>query len=160
MRHRTFHLWMNRLALAAVLALLLVPTTGRMAGMAPMQPEAIASAAATLAGRTASAAHAMAGPVPASAAAPIAATDSLATAHPASPHSPRPGPNPNPGPHDGMPADCAYCPLLQTMAALPSWIALAAPAIGQEARIAPALPPRRGQRHPTGLGSRGPPRAA
>lgn len=151
---------MNRLALAAVLALLLVPTTGRMTGMAPMQPQAIASAAAARAGRMAPTAHAMAGQLPASAAAPMTGTDSLGTAHPASPHSPRPGPNPDPGPHDSMPGDCAYCPLLQTITALPSWITLAAPAIEQEALIAPALPPRRGQRHPTGLGSRGPPRAA
>ena len=53
-------------------------------------------------------------------------------------------------------ADCAYCPLLQTMAALVLWLLFAFPQ-----PLAQIIPARRVLLrlggHPTGLGSRGPP---
>ncbi|HUH91211.1 MAG TPA: hypothetical protein VLZ76_11235 [Lysobacter sp.] len=160
MRHRTFHLWMNRLALAAVLALLLVPTTGRMAGMAgmaPMLPGVMSSdvmPSMPLSGLVSSATATMAGHPPASDVAAPTATGGIAAVYPSSPQSP------NPGPHDNMAGDCEYCLLLQTMTPPSAWIALAAPSAQAQAPMALALQPRRGQRHPTGLGSRGPPHAA
>lgn len=111
MRNRILHRWMNRLALAATLALLLVPTTGRMAGMTPAPSVAMHS-------------------------------------HPAVPD-----------PHGDM-QDCAYCTLLHSMIVLPSWVALALLPAPTVADVTFAAQTRRTQRHPTGLGSRGPPRAA
>lgn len=142
MRNRILHRWMNRLALAAMLALLLVPTTGRMAGMVPAPSVAM---------------HSVAMP---SDAVPTALDhttgDHTTGVHAAAATSSHP---PVSDPHGDM-QDCAYCALLHSMVVLPSWLALALLPAPTVADVSFAAQTRRMQRHPTGLGSRGPPRAA
>ena len=119
-----FHHWMTRSALAATLALVLVPTLGRLIGPspAPVHHAALQSAAPE------------AGPG-------NHLTDPVGNKHP------------------GMGEACDYCALLLGAASLP------VPALQTETSprsIAIAVPQTgatRLDRHPTGLGSRGPPLA-
>lgn len=68
------------------------------------------------------------------------------------PLAPKPAP-----PGTGMPDDCAYCPVLGAMLVLLAWVALAFANVAATPR--PTAHPRlpRARRHPSGLGSRGPP---
>ena len=129
MRVHAFRRLMQRLALVATLALVLVPTLGRMA-------------------------QAFDGPAPSHALSHAHPPSHHAGHHmvPALPQAPMPAPMPHHG--DG---DCDYCPLLLSMVA-PKPPALVAPAVTLQPApkpvVASAPPP---YAHPTGLLSRGPP---
>ena len=126
MNRRRFHHWMTRSALAATLALVLVPTLGRLVGLPAMPVLHVAMQSATPDAGHGNGHH---------------VTEPASNAHP------------------GMGEDCDYCALLMGTASLPVptlhtslprlSIAVAVPQTG-----APRL-----DRHPTGLGSRGPPLA-
>jgi hypothetical protein len=146
MRNAVFQRLMHRLAMAATLALVLVPALGRMAqanhAAMAMPPHAMAMS------------HDM--PAHDMAAHDMSAHDMSAHAqHHAAASAPAPEP-PSSMPHHGG-GDCDYCPLLASMVAAKA-PALIAPARAMQAApmpiVATATPP---QRHPTGLLSRGPP---
>ena len=125
---------MGGLALLAMLALVLLPTSGRLAGQAP---------------------GAMAAPVQPAAAEAAGHAHGHGHGVDQAPGSPVPEPQ-RPTPHEGH-ADCAYCPLLASvlLAAVPRL----PPATGrQDDRwYQPLRTARLAYLHPCGLGSRGPP---
>jgi hypothetical protein len=137
MRAPPFQRLMHRLALAATFALLLVPSIGRMAQAG--QGEALRDtwgAMCTAAGL-------------------VYETTPTAQAHHQGHHDH--GTPAMPGaPHHGS-GDCDYCPLLQSMvvAKAPALVGIATLAPVAPAIVDSAAPPQ--FRHPTGLGSRGPP---
>ena len=138
MRMSTFHSLMHRLALAATLALALVPTVGR-----------VAKAGADVD-------HG--GMHHATAAAPVADPHAAHHAHHAMADAPpvAPAPTPAPMPHHGD-GDCEYCPLLQGLVT-PAPVAVAALDAAPPAHVVQRNTPARIVfRHPNGLGSRGPP---
>lgn len=168
---RALHRLMTPLALGAVLLLATVPTLGRMAAAAPA-PVAVASGTVPAALQ---ATHDVAGmshgdmshggmshggmsdagrpamPQRAGVAMPHAATHGAAPAMPARETG---------APHAGHAPDCDYCPLLQSL--------LGARAVAPATTPAIELPRPRFDsasavlpwRHPSGLGSRGPPHAS
>lgn len=119
---------MAGLALFAILALLLLPTSGRMLGQVP--GDATASAAATRHAHGRGHGH----------------------AHGAdqAPESPRPAP------HEGH-ADCAYCPLLASVLLVAVPPMPQATGRQHDSWHPPLRTARLGYLHPCGLGSRGPP---
>lgn len=120
--NRRLHLWITRSALAATLALVLVPTLGRLIGL-PAAPVHHAALQATTPG-TGEGSHA---------------------ADPGSTIPPR------------LDMDCSYCALLLGAASLPvPRLASGAPPRGIATAVPQTGTPRL-DRHPTGLGSRGPP---
>jgi hypothetical protein len=137
MRAAAFQRLMYRLALAATLALVLVPALGRMAqaGHAAMPAPSHEHAAS----------HQM------------ASHDMASHAHHGASHAPASTPTPTPrAPHHGG-SDCDYCPLLLSLVASKA-PTVVAPAVAPSPAPMPvvvvaALP----YRHPTGLRSRGPP---
>lgn len=135
---------MAALALFAILALVLLPTSGRLAAQDPGGP---APSALPAAGTTGHAHDHGPGHQAAYRHAPDA---SGATGPGEAPDSPRPAP------HEGH-ADCAYCPLLASV------LLVAVPPMPQATgrqhdRWHPPLRTARlGYLHPCGLGSRGPP---
>lgn len=158
MNRRLFHRWTSHLALAAALALTLVPSVGRLAGQSAMPLHTVPSDTAAHAhspgnGHTAHAAHAVHTGSTAGATATIArahaSTLDSGDAQPAAGNA-----------HHGSEDDCAYCPLLAGTTALP---VPGLPAALPMQRIAVRMPAIRTpalDRHPTGLGSRGPPTTA
>ncbi len=144
-------------ALMAALLLALLPATGRLLG-APSHAGESAGAAAIAQGVVPGPRH--------------AAHAGLAT-------HPRPQPHPHSGTgHDGsvgapgLPAapedqpghrgdgDCDYCPLLASLVILPPPQDAAGDGMRRRSRDPRATVSRIARRHPTGLGSRGPPRTA
>lgn len=65
-----------------------------------------------------------------------------------------------PSPHEQHKADCDYCPLLSALLGFALAVLLLAQWTGGTARIVAVARACRWQRHPCGLGSRGPPLAA
>ena len=134
MRNRRLPSLFQHLAFTAMLALVLVPTVGRMA----QGPRAVEATPADATPAAAANAHAL---------------HHGAHADPAAPVPDRP----LPAPHHGASGDCDYCPLLQGL--LTPGIGPPAPALA----LAPADPrwvgsdARFDTPYPTGLGSRGPP---
>ena len=153
MKHRLFHRWMTCWAYAATLALVLVPTIGRLAGQAsmPMDHGATAGALAHLA-----AAHAQ----PYGTDPGMVETRVHAMAH-ASAHTgdATDSPTTSESSHHDLDEDCAYCPLLLGTIALPVPVLLAALPLRSPLMPIPAIRSAVLERHPTGLGSRGPPLA-
>lgn len=139
---------MAALALFAVLALVLLPTSGRLAGQVPGGPAPSVSAAGEMAGHAHDHGHGH------------DAGHEAAHGHAAgSPDAGGPGEapdSPRPAPHEGH-ADCAYCPLLASV--LPVAVLPLPPATGREHDrwYPPLRTARLGYLHPCGLGSRGPP---
>jgi hypothetical protein len=135
MRATAFQRWLHRLALAATFALVLVPTFGRLAQAG--QGDALRDAwgaMCTVAGLT------------------LDGDDAHGRTHDPAPRVPH-------APHQGN-GDCDYCPLLQALVA-------PKPPVLQAIAVVPAPAPAFAAdlatpcfRHPTGLGSRGPPIAA
>lgn len=135
---------MAALALFAILALVLLPTSGRLAGQDRGGPASSEFPAAGIAGHAHDpgpgheAVHGHAAGPP-DAGGPGEAPDS-----------------PRPAPHEGH-ADCAYCPLLASV------LLVAVPRLPQatgrqhDSWHPPLRTARLGYLHPCGLGSRGPP---
>lgn len=124
---------MARLALAAMLLLAVLPTAGRLAQPAAQGMRAGLEAMCTSAG--------------------LRLADPAALLHAA--HRGDGAPDAPVHPHQD--ADCAYCPLLASLAVA---LFLAIALRDAPARAAPAAPrasPPRSRSHPCGLGSRGPP---
>ena len=136
MRSPTFHRRMGLLALSAMLLLLLMPTVGRLLAVVNGAADGgVWTQMCTMAGLKL---------------VKIAPGDSNLI----DPITPKPGGG------DLPMQDCAYCPVLNAMAALVLWVvfALAAPSASRRWTLhRPALPWARW--HPCGLGSRGPPLA-
>lgn len=154
MNRRLFHRWMSHLALAAIVALGLVPSVGRLAGQPAMSMHAM-PAEATMRGHSAEAGH---NANPAHSGKAAAATSAIAIAHgPASTVDTADGQPAAGNGHHGSDDDCAYCPLLAGTTALPvPGLPAALPVQGTAVRV-PATRTPALDRHPTGLGSRGPP---
>jgi len=133
MRFRSRRRLPAALALVATLLLALVPTLGRVAGDGV--PTRIAFSA------SASAEPASAGPGHAIA--------------PGGAH----GTDPSPAPHRDHGGDCAYCPLLGSLLA-PALATVPAPLPHGEHACPTGEAPAARDRHPCGLGSRGPPALA
>ena len=131
MRHTTPHRWLLRLALAATMLMVVLPSMGRLAGNGPATH----------------AAHAM-----------HAAAQGAHVAHAKGPHG-APAAPVAPQPAGSTQYDCGYCPLLASLvpsaAVAPSFGTLLHDALAARAVDAP----RMAWRHPWGLGSRGPPAA-
>lgn len=143
MRISTFHSLMHRLALVATLALALVPTIGRVARAGAEVDHGAMHHAAAVAQVVVD---------------PHAAHRGHHDAHHAMAEAPPapPVPAPAPTPHHGD-GDCEYCPLLQGLVT-PAPVAVVALDAAPPADVARrALPARIDFRHPSGLGSRGPP---
>ncbi len=134
MRNAAFHKSMARLALVAMLLLAVLPTVGRLA-----QPPA-AGMRAGLEAMCTSAGLRLVDP----------------TTMPHAGHHGGGGPDVPAHPHEGP--DCAYCPLLASLAVA---LACLAVALCDGLPRAPAamrrVSPPRSRWHPCGLGSRGPP---
>ena len=155
MKYRSFHRWMTRWAFAATLALVLVPTIGRLAGQAAM-PMHHPTAAGSMVHVTPAQAPAGAtdhGMIEAHGNA-LADTSSHSGLH-ASAAVDAQVPSGN-GHHDPD-EDCAYCPLLLGTIALPVPMLLAGLPLRSPAMSMPVIRSAVLERHPTGLGSRGPP---
>lgn len=140
-----FQRWMTGCAFAATLALVLVPTIGRLAGQASMPMHHAETSHASAGdhsdhGMPAADGHAMA---------VAGAHDSEATVRQA----------PAAATHHGDDEDCDYCALLLGTTALPVPRLQAAPPLRSAAVPVPEMRTFARDRHPTGLGSRGPPRA-
>lgn len=128
MRHPTLHRWMLRLGLAATMLLVLVPSLGRLAGHGP-----------------------------ASTPAPGAPTGHAMHAGHGEAHAPAGTTIPAPTDDHARHADCDYCPLLASLLAT---ALRPVPLLRYRDSNAPGvadIAPRVRWRHPTGLGSRGPP---
>ncbi|MGH8072760.1 MAG: DUF2946 family protein [Lysobacter sp.] len=134
--HRAFQYWVSRLALCAMLALVVMPTAGRLHA-------AFANVPATGATDVDGATHRAGGHQHNGAAA-----ERRAPVQPDAPDQRHAG-------HE----DCAYCPLLaQLAAAAPSIILLAEPPAGPAPSLTAAI--GHALRRPHGLHARGPPTSA
>ena len=155
MNRRLFHRWMTHWALAATLALTLVPSVGRLAGQSAM-PMHVMPAGASTGGDSANSGHISHG---AHTDRTGAEASAIASAHQHA-HTTRDtddGPPTAGNGHHGSDDDCAYCPLLSGTTALPvPGLPAALPVQGTAVRV-PATRTPALDRHPTGLGSRGPP---
>lgn len=129
MNARAFQEWIGRLALLAALMLAAVPTAGRLVHVASGAAHAAGAHPALQAGHHAHVA---------------AATDAVAPGAPLA------------APGD---ADCDYCALLSSLLAATRFATIPA-ALPPQSATRPASPaaPRLPWLHPSGLGSRGPPR--
>lgn len=137
--HCTFQYWVSRLALIAMLALVVMPTAGRL--------HAAAAGVRTI-GATGGTHYS---------AANEAGEHSDHRAAATQPHAPYAPVEPNPG-HAGH-DDCAYCPLLAQLAgAAPTTPLLAEPPAGPAPSLTAAI--GHAARHPHGLHARGPPTPA
>lgn len=147
--NRRLHHWMTRSALAATLALVLVPTLGRLVGLPPMPVHHVAmhSAAPDTGDED--------GATPAS--------HGHALTHVGAQHAGANDagytPDPTGNGHPGLGEDCGYCALLLGTASLP--IPKLHTRLPRRSIAVAALQTRTAtpDRHPTGLGSRGPPLA-
>lgn len=119
---------MSRLALLAMLLLLLVPTAGRLLASSPGQ-DGVWAQMCTMAGLE-------------MVRIPLGDADAATRSSPSD---------------DGMPMDCEYCPLLGALTALLLWVMLGVPTSATAPAMGAGPPPRLGRGHPCGLGSRGPP---
>jgi len=139
---------MGGLGLLAMLALVLLPTSGRLAGQPPGGAATAVLPAVEAIGSMPAHGHAVAGGHERAHGAGGASSGGTAPEQ-------APGP-PGRSPHEGH-ADCAYCPLLASV--LLAAVLPLPPAAGQ--RPERWDPPLRSARldylHPCGLGSRGPP---
>lgn len=139
MARSAFQRWMGRIGLAAVLLLLVVPTTGRVVhAQMPMEPAA---------GDAGHEGH-----------------EGGHAEHVA--HQAQHGHHAHHGGQDGDGGraaigdpDCEYCPLLASLVASAAIVFDASHHAPHIAAAAVPLSPRLRWRHPSGLGSRGPPRA-
>ena len=147
MNRRLLHRWMSHLALAAIVALTLVPSVGRLAGQ-PAMPMHVMPAGASTGGDISHGAHTDRAGAEASA---IARSHEHEHAHTDE------GPPAAGNGHHGSDDDCAYCPLLSGTTALPVPGLPAALPVHRTAVRVPATRTPALDRHPTGLGSRGPP---
>ncbi|GAB1407259.1 hypothetical protein MASR1M8_11780 [Thermomonas brevis] len=129
MARSRFHRHASRIALLAMLLLAVLPTLGRLL-QPPAQSEPLLVAMCTTLGLE------------------TRALPSLLTGSEQAPATP-----------DHAGEDCAYCPLLSTLAFVAAAIAIAFHASRPNVAITATFPPRQ-TRHPCGLGSRGPPLAA
>lgn len=135
MRNAAFHKSMARLALAAVLLLAVLPTLGRLAQPAATGMRAGLEAMCTSAG--------------------LRLVDPMAMLH-AGHHAGDGAPDAPAHPHEGP--DCAYCPLLASLAvALACLAVLLCDGLSRAPAAARRASPPRSRWHPCGLGSRGPP---
>lgn len=151
MNSRPLHRWTHHLALAATLALALVPSLGRLAGQ-PAMPMHADAAAPTNSGVMGDAAHASHSGKTGGAENPLATVRGHDSTLDAGDRQPAAGNG-----HHGSDDDCAYCPLLAGTTALPvPGLPAALPVQGTAVRV-PATRTPALDRHPTGLGSRGPP---
>jgi hypothetical protein len=127
---------MSHLALVAVLLLLAVPTVGRVLSGSGAASEGIWTQMCTMAGLK------LVKIIPGD----LAPIGSQST------------PDLGSGGDGSMPgSDCAYCPLLGAMVALALWIVFGLPAGARQDGVPRADSPLTAFRHPSGLGSRGPP---
>lgn len=131
MNTATFHRFMSRLALVAALLVMLVPATGRL--LAGVEGPAVATG--THHGVVIQASE-------------PTASDTAAPAMPGTPDAPV----------SGHLEDCAYCPLLASLLGQPGSTTPVTHADRRAPRFASADATVRRAWHPTGLGSRGPPR--
>lgn len=138
MRNPRLHAAIARVALLAALLLAVVPTLGRLA---PRVAHAGLAALCTAEGLRYVEVAAFAAATP------------VAGPH----HAGAPGTAPG-HPHDPGAPDCTYCPLLLSLLAASIAFALLRAQAPAPARFAAVASARRRQRHPCGLGSRGPPR--
>ncbi|MBJ6978349.1 DUF2946 family protein [Luteimonas sp. MC1895] len=129
MNARAFQEWIGRLALLAALMLVAVPTAGRLVHVASGAAHDAGAHSALQAGHHAHAATAA--PDAGAPGAPLAA------------------------PGD---ADCDYCPLLSSLLATTRFATTPAAVLPPTTRPASPAAPRLPWLHPSGLGSRGPPR--
>ncbi|QOW18920.1 DUF2946 family protein [Lysobacter ciconiae] len=154
MNSRPLHRWMRHLALAATLALALVPSLGRLAGQPamPMHTMPAAAAARASSGVMGDAAHASHSGETRGPENPLVTAHGHASTLDAGDRQPPAGNG-----HHGSDDDCAYCPLLAGTTALPAPGLPAALPMQRDAVRVPAIRTPTLDRHPTGLGSRGPP---
>ncbi len=149
MKHSLFHRWMIRAALAATLALVLVPTVGRLIGQGPVPGD---HAALSSAGP---------GTVDEVMSATMGRTVTHAGSHSSESHADEThhAAAASGGGHHGSDEDCAYCPLLLGTTSLPvPRLQIPLPLRSVAVEI-PEIRAALLDRHPTGLGSRGPPLA-
>jgi hypothetical protein len=135
MRNAAFHKSMARLALVAMLLLAALPTVGRLAQPAADGMRAGLEAMCTSAG--------------------LRLVDPMAVLH-ADHHAGGGAPDTPAHPHEGP--DCAYCPLLASLAVALACLAVAlCDGLPRALAAARRASPQRSRWHPCGLGSRGPP---
>lgn len=155
MKRPAFRRCAARLARLAALLLALLPAAGRLASATAHHALAQAITAPASGGTAAMAVHAVHHQVATSA---QARRDQAAAGRPAS--APELAPPAAPGPQPDGDGDCDYCPLLAALLILPAPRAsVVGDLLPHPAHVHPDVP-RVAHRHPTGLGSRGPPRTA
>lgn len=152
MRNTAFRRRMQRLALVAMLLLSCLPTLGRLAGT-PAVPGASAAAGGVWAQICTIAGLKLVKIAPGDAA-PLAFDRTALDQH-ASGELGAPPPAHGDGMSPGQ--DCGYCPLLASLLAVLLWAMLALPQPVHRARNRACPVPCWKFRHPSGLGSRGPP---